>query len=64
MHHDLNEKAIQNMLNQDKVHTERNTRFSNKADLRPIRAKDVRTRNQIDLNDMGGRATATFKGKQ
>ena len=47
--HGLSEKTIQNLLNQNKVHTQRNTRFSSKSVLRTILAKEVKTQNQIDF---------------
>ena len=36
-----------------KVHTQRNTCFSSKSILRCIRAKDIKTQNQIDMAEMG-----------
>ena len=47
--HGLSEKTIQNLLNQNKAHTQRNTRFSSKSVLRTILAKEVKTQNQIDF---------------
>ena len=64
IYHGLSEQAIQTLLNQDKAHNQRNTRFRNKAVLRPIRAKDVQIRHQIDLIDMGRKGTVTFRSER
>ena len=47
-----------------KVHTQRNTCFSSKSILRCIRAKDIKTQNQIDMAEMGVKGRVTFKGKR
>ena len=47
-----------------KVHTLRNTHFSNESVLRPIGAEDVQTQNQIDMTNMGVKGAVTFKGQQ
>ena len=47
-----------------KVHTQRNTHFSNESVLRPIGAEDVQTQNQIDMTNMGVKGAVTFKGQQ
>ena len=44
---------MQKVLNTDKSHYHRKAKFMNKATLKPIRAKDVQERHQIDLIDMG-----------
>ena len=44
---------MQDILNIDKSHYRINAKFSNKAKLKPIRAKDVQIRHQIDFMDMG-----------
>ena len=46
-----------------KVHTQRNTSFSSKSILRYIRAKDIKTQNQIDMAEMGVKGRVTFKGR-
>ena len=43
---------IQTILNMDKSHYRRNAKFLNKAKLKPIRARDVHVRHQIDMMDM------------
>ena len=65
----MSEKAIQNLFNQDKEHTQRNTRFSSKVLLQSILAKDVQTRNHIDLMrtrriEIRAEGTVNFKDKQ
>jgi len=49
----LSQNKIQDILNRDKSHYRRNARFLNKATLKPIRARDVQVRHQIDLMNMG-----------
>ncbi len=49
----LSQKRIQDILNKYKSHYCRNARFLNKAALKPIRARDVQVRHQIDLMDIG-----------
>ena len=44
---------VQEFLNTDKQQYKRNAKFCNKARLKPIRARDVQIRHQIDLMDMG-----------
>ena len=53
---------IQTILNTDKSHYRRNAKFLNKAKLKPIRARDVHVRHQIDMMDMSkiGYCTGTF----
>ena len=59
---------IQTILNTDKSHYRRNAKFLNKAKLKPIRARDVHVRHQIDMMDMSkiesvkinGHCTGTF----
>ena len=46
----------------DKLHYRRNARFLNKAILKPIRARDVQVRHQVDLMDLGKRGSVEFKG--
>ena len=58
----LSRKKVQDILNTDKSHYRRNAKFSNKAKLKPIRAKDVQIRHQIDLMDMGKRGTCKLHG--
>ena len=59
----FSEKASQNLFNQDKEHTQRNTLFSSKGVF------DVQARNHIDLmrdkrTEMRAEARATSKGKK
>ena len=58
----LSQNKIQDILNRDKSHYRRNARFLNKATLKPIRARDVQVRHQIDLMDMGKKGTVTANG--
>ena len=59
-HHDLKEKTVQqDLLNQGEVHAQRNRCVSSKSG--PIQAKDVHTRNETDMTDMGFKSTVTFK---
>ena len=53
---------IQTILNMDKSLYRRNVKFLNKAKLKPIRARDVHVRHQIDMMDMSkiGYCTGTF----
>ena len=50
----LNQGKIQEILNRDKCQYRRNLRFLNKPKLKPIRARDVHIRHQVDLMDMRG----------
>ena len=54
---------IQNILNTDKGHFRRNAKFMNKATLKPIRARDVHVRQQIDLMDMGSKGSVKLNGQ-
>lgn len=49
----LSRVRVQNILNSDKKHFRRNAKFLNKATKKPIHARDVQVRYQIDLMDMG-----------
>lgn len=53
----LSRVKVQEILNTDKQHYKRNVKFCNKARLKPIRARDVQIRHEIDLMDMGQRGT-------
>lgn len=53
---------VQKILNTDKSHYHRNAKFMNKATLKPVRAKDVQERHQIDLMDMGRKGTVKRNG--
>ena len=50
----LSQNKIQDILNRDKSHY--------KATLKPIRAREVQVRHQIDLMDMGKKGTVTASG--
>ena len=58
----LSQNKIQDILNRDKSHYRRNARLLNKATLKPIRARDVQVRHQLDLMDMGKKGTVTANG--
>ena len=58
----LSQNKIQDILNRDKSHYRRNARFLNKATLKPIWARDVQVRHQIDLMDIGKKGTVTANG--
>lgn len=58
----LSKDHVQSILNRDKLHYRRNARFLNKAILKPIRARDVQVRHQVDLMDLGKRGKVKFKG--
>ena len=45
----LGRAKVQNILNPYMLHYGKNTKFVNKATLKPIRAQDVQTRHQVDL---------------
>ncbi len=59
----LSHDKIQNILNTDKGHYCQNAKFMNKAALKPVRAKDVQIRHQIDLMDMGSKGSVKMNGK-
>ena len=44
----VSKEKVQNILNMDKSLYRRNAKFINKATLKPIRARDVQARYQID----------------
>ena len=58
----LSRIKVQEFLNTDKQHYKRNAKFCNKARLKPIRARDVQIRHQIDLMDMGQKGAVKFNG--
>ena len=59
----ISRDKIQNILNTDKGHYRRNAKFMNKATLKPIRARDVHVRHQIDLMDMGSKGSVKLNGQ-
>ena len=59
----ISRHKIQNILNTDKGHYRRNVKFMNKATLKPIRARDVHVRHQIDLMDMGSKGSVKLNGQ-
>ena len=61
IYHDLSEKRIQYLLKHNDAYIRRNTRFSNKSVLRPIRAKEVQIRNQIDMMDIAVKGQSLLK---
>ena len=56
------ERDVQKELAKSSVHQRLNVRFENKARLRPVRARMVQIRHQIDLVDMN-RLRTKYKGK-
>ena len=58
----LSRIKVQKIRNTDKQHYKRNAKFCNKARLKPIRARDVQMRHQIDLMDMGRKGAIKFNG--
>ena len=58
----VSKEKVQKILNMDKSHYRRNAKFINKATLKPIRARDVQARHQIDLMDMGRKGTVKKNG--
>ena len=59
----ISRDKIQNIPNTDKSHYRRNAKFMNKATLKPVRARDVHMRHQIDLMDMGSRGSVKMNGR-
>lgn len=57
----LSVRKVQNVLNNNQLHHQQNARFCKKAKLKPIHAKDVQIRHQIDLLDLGKKATVNQK---
>ena len=49
----LSKEKVQHILNPDRIHYQQNAKFCNKATLKPIRARDVQIRHQVDLMGMG-----------
>ena len=60
-YNDLSEKRIQYLLKHNDAYIRRNTRFSNKLVLPPIRAKEVQIRNQIDMMDIAVKRQSLLK---
>lgn len=60
---ELSRVRVQNILNSDKNHFRRNAKFLNKATKKPIHARDVQVRYQIDLMDMGKTGVVKMNGK-
>ena len=58
----LSRIKVQEFLNTDKQHYKSNAKFCNKARLKPIQARDVQIRHQIDLMDMGQKGAVKFNG--
>ena len=54
---------VQNILNSDKNHFRRSSKFLNKAMIKPIRARDVQVRHQIDLMAMGKNGVVKMNSK-
>ena len=58
----ISRSRLQNSLNTDKLHYQKNARFLNKAILKPIQARDVQVRHQVDLMDLGKRGRVKYQG--
>ena len=58
----ISRSRVQNILNTDKLHYRKNARFLNKAILKPIQARDVQVRHQVDLMDLGKRGRVKYQG--
>lgn len=58
----FSKNRVQGILNRDKLYYRRNAKFLNKAILKPIRARDVQVRHQVDIMDLGKRGRVEFKG--
>ena len=58
----ISERTIHKVLSKSTLHQKLNARFENRARLRPIRARDVQIRHQVDLVDMKKLRT-NYKGK-
>lgn len=56
------ERDVHEVLTKSTIHQRLNVRFENKARLRPVRARTVQIRHQIDLEDMQ-RLRTIYKGK-
>ncbi|XP_070563836.1 KRAB-A domain-containing protein 2-like [Ptychodera flava] len=61
-YHGVTERDIQKILSSSKLNQRLNARFSNKAITRPIRARAVQVRHQVDLVDMQ-RSPVSVKGE-
>ncbi|KAK2547608.1 Gag-Pro-Pol polyprotein [Acropora cervicornis] len=58
----ISERNVHKVLLKSTIHQKLNARFQNRPRLRPIRARDVQVRHQIDLVDMNKLCTK-YKGK-
>ena len=58
----ISERNVPKVLSKSTIHQKLNVRFQNRPRLRPIRARDVQVRHQIDLVDMNKLRTK-YKGK-
>ena len=58
----ISRSRVQNILNTDNLHYRKNVRFLNKAILKPIQARDVQVRHQVDLMDLGKRGRVKYQG--
>ena len=58
----ISKSRLQNSLNTDKLHYQKNARFLNKATLKPIQTRDVQVRHQVDLVDHGKRGRVKYHG--
>ena len=58
----ISRSRVQNILNTDKLLDRKNARFLNKAIFKPIQARDVQVRHEIDLMDLGKRGRVKYQG--
>ena len=58
----VGERDVRSVLGKSRLHQKLNVRFQNKAVLKPVRARSVQIRHQIDLVDMG-RMPTKYNGK-
>ena len=59
----ISERSVHKVLSKSTIHQQLNARFENRARLRPVRAREVQIRHQIDLVSMKKLETS-YKGKQ
>ncbi|KAL9957913.1 hypothetical protein ACROYT_G034868 [Oculina patagonica] len=62
VYHGVGERDIRRVLGKSRLHQQLNVRFQNKAVLKPIRARSVQIRHQVDLISMEN-MPAAWKGK-
>ena len=58
----VSEREVRSVLHKSRLHQKLNARFKNKGPLKPIRARAVQTRHQVDLINME-KSPCRYKGK-